>query len=206
LKVAATDHFRDSVNLGRGRSARRAKIKVVSLKTLSEPEPTGKSLGLFKGTYYVKQIRATVVADIKARASDNQSLLMGVDETYNFVAALPDTARSVRDAHDLLRGDVTKGSPRQGEWFFEKIDKDLGSKLDEIATNTPWRVSQRGLGDLGTTHFAMQTLDTPEGLFATGYIIDSRRRHHKGLYLSDWHKVVRNREVVTRNANTRTWD
>jgi len=43
------------------------------------------------------------------------------------------------------------------------------------------------------------------GRYAIGPIVDTRKGHHKLLMLDGWHKVMRNTEVVVKQAAAPSW-
>lgn len=147
--------------------------------------------------------------------NNRQTLLVGMDETYHFIAALRNNKiKSVEEAHEALRPEgITEDSLRQGEWFFVPVDEKEEERLDDIAATNPQRVSRRNF-ERGSGHYGMQVIRRDGENYATGYVYDDRNgTHHKGLFLPSWYKVVRNREIdVTRETTSRigrlrrTWD
>jgi hypothetical protein len=124
--------------------------------------------------------------------------LVGMDETHHFVSPLSKHARSVLHAHGMLRPlaakrKMGKGAKRQGEWFFVKLTKEELAEVEKIAENQS-RIQDRQLGK--TTHRAKSAVRGKKGIiYAIGLIADTRRGRHEHLWLSTWHKVVRNKEA-----------
>src|SRR6185369_8967487 len=129
---------------------------------------------------------------------------VGRDEQYAFIAMLPEKATSVKHAHEILRPKgLPANSQRQGEWFFAPVGKILAEKLDRIAKTDPDRVMESPL-ERGSTHIAKQFLNYQHEKYVVGYVNDSRVTRHKGIFLSGWHRVVRNRErVIPKLSNQR---
>lgn len=164
--------------------------------------------------------RYSYKAVAKVPASE-QTFLMGIDETAHFIAELPERVSSVLDAHDILRPDeATKdGTLRQGEWFFVPLSKrmsnDVWAEYERYMTRNPWNTSRTHFNEgvyslnedeeLGSSHMAQTLFEYGDDVYAFGLIWDSRGGHHKSLALRDWHKVVRNREVVS-VTSTRYYD
>jgi len=125
-------------------------------------------------------------------------LLVGRDERQLFMCELPKPCTSVKQAHDVLRPKfLREATVRQGEWFFVPA--------------TPWEVSNvsRALRGNHTVvrkstainHFipragkphVVDELVPFGGVFARGSV---RHPDHKTIWLRDWHRVVKNLEVV----------
>lgn len=158
--------------------------------------------------------------EVQAPAS-SFSFLTGIDESSLFVALLPSKATSVEHAHKLLRPKgVTSKAVRQGEWFFQPAtraerellldDGELPNWVSQWDRNKPKSLERQ------SSHRAEQLLrvglaDGTTALFAKGAIKDVRSGHHSDLQLDEWHRVVRNREVVQEVAanstvTPRRWD
>lgn len=134
----------------------------------------------------------------------DSSFLVGIDETAHFVAMLPEKAATVKEAHELLKPKTLgKGWVRQGEWFFQPVDKDLNMELSEHFLSTHANQSLRGMksslefGDNGegSTHMAPKIIYKGR-TYARGLVEDIVRGKHKTLELPTWHEVLRNREVA----------
>lgn len=147
------------------------------------------------------QISGTVTGTVPGSTINH--FLIGKDETRNFISPLPRQAKSVTDAHRMLRPkQATKpGTRRQGEWFLVPVkNKKLLIKLNSYARNNPEAVRQRRLG--GGTHKALGTIRyRRHGIYARGYIVDPRRGHHKAIFLPKWHQVVKNKEADIQISN-----
>jgi hypothetical protein len=139
------------------------------------------------------RITGTVRATVGKKTTNN--FLLGVDESHNFVAPLPKRARSVHDAHMLLKPkDLRPGTLRQGEWFFEPCSKTECAEFDKIVEekgNT--RVQEIELGQ--STHIVKSGMRVDNVIYAIGFVTDKRHGHHAALFLPKWHKVVRNKEI-----------
>lgn len=164
-------------------------------------------------------VTAQVLVDTKL------DLLMGKDETAHFIAALPESAKSVKQAHRLLKPEGKRlkvETLRQGEWFFIPVSDSLEKKLNEYVKENPGRVGVRRLEN-GSSHVAKQAVlygpgakklssrtirrrtNYNSGEFAwyvCGYVIDGRVGHHEPLFLTRWHRVERNNEVTFREPES----
>jgi len=166
-------------------------------------------------------ITGVVTARIANRTVNH--LLIGMDETHHFISPLPKKAKSVREAHRMLRPDVKRNSIRTGEWFFEPCDKATCEMVDEAAKRIlPHSITNRRAGHRGfrlgsTTHYAavLVRAGKKQQLYARGDIIDGRQGHHALVFLPKWHRVVRNKEGTikvhkdqreTMQRNRSTWD
>lgn len=148
-----------------------------------------------------------------------QSFLVGYDENALFVSMLPEAAESVKDAHEILRpSGIDERALRQGEWFFQPVAKKTAEELDKRVAADP-SILDDSPEELGSdsSHYASQALRHKGRLYAIGWVTDRRYRgrgysqgkssHHTPLFLTDWHLVVRNREVVPENQTpSRSWD
>lgn len=138
-------------------------------------------------------ISGTVTGRVDATTTNH--LLIGKDETRNFISPLPKPAKTVLEAHRMLRPKeaMKPGTRRQGEWFFVPVSRRKMLALNHYALISPHRVKQDRLG--GGTHKALSTVSFRGDIYARGYIIDPRYGHHKSLYLPKWHKVIKNKEA-----------
>lgn len=165
----------------------------------------------------------TVTLQGKTKAT-RQSFLIGRDEKSQFISALPRRCKSVFDAHEALRPPgVPRTALRQGEWFFvpataaEKaaIAKSVagrGSKgicgARDYGSATIHRSRVGELED-GSSHHAPCNIIVSNRLYAVGLVYDTRPNRHGQLLLRDWHRVIRNREVVSStiaDRGTARWD
>lgn len=136
--------------------------------------------------------------------ANEQTLLVGMDETHYFVSALPEKALTVVEAHELLKPVSAKaeGTKRQGEWFFipvktKKLQDALFARLSELN----W-----GSLEQDSSHHG-NTLIHGNATYAIGDVTDGRKGRHKPLVLTEWHRVQRNREVeVASQPRQRYWD
>jgi hypothetical protein len=155
-----------------------------------------------------RRVQVPTVATILAPA-DTSSLLMGFDETRQFIAGLPKEVKSVEEAHEVLKPAEVKGRTdwkRQGEFFFLPVrSKTLYRSLTRSSMHARF-----GPLETYSSHRALRIALAayPRIVYVTGPVVDVRRNHHEGLMLEGWHKVVRNRElrVEALPSRRRTWD
>lgn len=153
-------------------------------------------------------VTANILVDTKL------DVLLGMDETAHFIAALPEQVTSVKDAHRVLKPKnkrLKKKSVRQGEWFFTPVSDSLERRLDQFAIEFPRQVRPTDL-EWGSTHTARQALSLdsnltvpmaramrrlriPLAIYVCGLILDTRKGHHEPLFLNRWHRVDRNSEL-----------
>lgn len=154
-----------------------------------------------KSSDYRWDFRIPVTATVPA---SGQSLLVGMDETHYFVCALPETATSVRHAHEMLRPSTAhrKGVVRQGEWFFIPVNN------EKLATALLTRIGDVRFERLefGSTHMT-NILTHGNSRYAIGVVQDARKGRHEPLLLNRFHQIVRNKEVtVLTPVPQRHWD
>jgi hypothetical protein len=141
---------------------------------------------------YEWKCQGIVTATVPNKSTNH--FLIGMDETHHFIAPLPKQAKSVEEAHKLLRGEVPKGATRQGEWFFLPVTRKMAANLNKIATERSSRIRAMRLGD--STHVAKTAISMPGGIiYARGYITDNRSGHHRSIFLTSWHRVKHNEET-----------
>lgn len=157
------------------------------------------------GEHYRSGWSATGVVTATVRGGTTSNFLIGMDETRNFIAPLARPARTVKEAHAMLkpRSLRTKNWKRQGEWFFVPCAEKMKVKLIRMMKRSGWDRMRSynlggryGFGQTPTTHEAQSALRVGNKIYARGFITDSRAGHHKALFLQDWHAVRRNREAV----------
>lgn len=171
-------------------------------------DQTPKTLRQYPGMAGSKRVIIPVTATVP---SSRQSLLVGMDESFHFVAALPEKyVNSVADAHELLRperAEQKRNVLRQGEWFFIPVrDDGLKADLEELVAKG--RLFSPAPLETNSTHWASILRIEDGRRFAAGYVTDRRAGHHQPVWLGDWHEIVRNNEVrVRRSAPPRRyWD
>ena len=161
-------------------------------------------------------VSGNVTAKVVDRTTNH--FLIGMDETRNFICLLPRPAKTVAEAHEMLKPKgLQEGWKRQGEWFFIPCSAEKSEKLDKMAIKEYQRIRERRLGN--TTHSAKSAIRILEGrkqvVYARGFIVDMRQGHHKALFLNDWHVVRKNKEATLKvgreqaaaaRRRTRTWD
>jgi len=173
----------------------------------------------------IKECKSHVWNDIRPKSNEYEftikapkqvnHLLCGIDETAHFICALPEEAKSVKEAHEMLR---PKGIPdnalRQGEWFiFPATSKEI-KKIEEYVqeTNPYSTLFSFDFSHLeeNSSHRASTKIILDNKIYAIGIISDIRKGRHKDLVLSSWHRIVRNREipVVQNNVKQKSqyWD
>jgi hypothetical protein len=178
-----------------------AKYKVVT----AERQPAQTSTYAYDRTacYWEFKVEATV-------PETSITFLLGYDEQHQFVCALPGHPSNMRAAHKSLRpSGLSRGTVRQGEWFFdpavdgemqESLSLALNRKIAKDWSNgfTPLNVNSNGHRGLNVHQDGQQ--------YAIGAIVDTRGRHAP-LVLARWHKVVRNLEQqVDERRRSRSWD
>lgn len=155
---------------------------------------------------FTAKVTATVPAS-------TQSFLVGYDEHDLFISMLPSKPSSVKHAHELLRPPgVGKDAIRQGEFFFQPVNKTVGEYLDRLIAKRPDFIDdasypiERQNGQ-ESTHYCVMV--TPPGKvyrgkqFTIGWVTDRRSRgyrkpaesHHDPLFLTDWHEIIPNLEI-----------
>lgn len=143
-----------------------------------------------------------------AEASD-LSLLVGMDETAQFISALPETkVHSVEQAHDLLRGKVSRRAKRQGEWFFTPATQ-IQQKAIDAYLRTRDHVFRAAQLELHSNHHASCLIAVDRVRYAIGVVSDTRGTRHAPLVLSTWHKVERNKEIevpASMSQRRQYWD
>lgn len=197
IEIAAIREFNNKVNL--------PNIAKYTVTLLHETELNFSPERNLHGEM-VKEYMYYCTVEARVRGS-HQQLLVGIDEKYHFIAALPRGAQSVEEAHRILRPPrLSKKAIRQGEWFFTPVSPARSAKLDDMARRG---LVQSLLLENFSSHRALQTIRLDGESYVVGYVTDDRATHHDSLYLDNWHKVVRNREVVlsvSQAPRRRTWD
>jgi len=138
-----------------------------------------------------------------------ESFLVGMDETSNFVCRLPTGARTVEEAHEILRPmGALPHTIRQGEWFFIPVENGkckCGSSLDDQEWDGVHE--QRGATMLGgTTHRAERVArHGSQRTYVKGKVADTRSGRHAPVDLGErWHEAVHNTEKALDQEPQRT--
>jgi len=137
------------------------------------------------------------------------AFLVGIDESSHFISQLPELATSVEEAHEILKPEGSGDNYlRQGEWFFVPVTDPL--VVEDLDDRLRRSLNRRGSAAFGEMerHSSHQGIAVTAygGRYAIGPIVDIRE-HHKRLMLDEWHKVIRNTEVVVKQAAPRWhWD
>ena len=172
----------------------------------------------------------TSIPIIATVPATTQYFLVGRDELAQFVCALPKEAKTVEEAHKILRPKgVPEGSLRQGEFFFvpvsakhrktlqalEKKDPKIGKRqhswgsnhLEPYSSHTAERRLVLVSGKIeDLNHFRFTRLGSQEyRTLVKGKVSDSRTGHHSPLVLDDWHYAIRNTELQA-PPKARRWD
>ena len=181
--------------------------EVSNLQETTKPPP----VETFNNKEY-RDFKATVTATVPA---SRQSFLVGYDESALFISMLPKLAKSVKDAHKMLRPKgVDHRAVRQGEWFFQPAPEPIAKQLDARVAKNPdlmgrsKRLGGFRMGGNETTHQADYIRHRGK-YYAIGWVTDRRKTHHAPLFLADWHRIVRNREIeppAQHAARRRTFD
>lgn len=136
------------------------------------------------------------------------AFLVGIDESSHFISQLPELATSVEEAHEILKPEgLGDNYLRQGEWFFVPVTDPL--VVEDLDDRLRRSLNRRGSAAFGEMerHSSHQGIAVTAygGRYAIGPIIDTRKGHHKLLMLDGWHKVMRNTEVVVKQAADPRW-
>lgn len=154
----------------------------------------------------------SVTVNLKFTAkSTTTSFLVGFDhdaQNRPFICQLRDVVSTVKQAHESLKPKNVKlksGYKRQGEWFFNPVNKELAQKLTRKIHKAMVAPLDGRLQWNPSSHRAM-TITHDKKRYAIGQVKDIRRGKHKPLMLDKWHEVVRNNEVRVTNQQSTTWD
>lgn len=126
-------------------------------------------------------------------------LLVGQDERQLFMCALPRACTSVKEAHAALRPRMPKNDKtiRQGEWFFVPATEWDKAQVERALRGNHTVVRKSAainhfIPRAGKPHVVDEIV--PFGaLYARGAV---RHPDHKTIWLRDWHRIVKNLEVV----------
>jgi hypothetical protein len=162
------------------------------------------------GTTYLKRVTP----------GSTRHLLAGRDERQLFMCQLREPVTSVRQAHDSLRAPEAKKSRsaltrpvRQGEWFFLVVPDEEIRAL-EIAIKGNKTVVRRKasinsyIPRAGKPHIADEIVASARSLGDVRVYVRGAIRHpdHHTLRISQWRRVVRNREAeIARSPLGGTW-
>lgn len=174
------------------------------------------------------QHKGTITAKVPG---STMYFLVGIDESSVFISELPKAVTSVAGAHKLLRPEgVTSKALRQGEWFFEPVDKLTTERIEQYLKGDEAPKNNRAkrlrtnqtLGmtrsrnvtletyalelALPTTHTVAEAVKLNNVCYARGKVSDRRLGHHDSLELKTWHRIYRNGEVVSTVAKQRSYD
>lgn len=176
----------------------------------------------------------TAIPILATVPTTTQYFLVGRDELAQFVCALPKEAKTVEEAHKILRPKgVPEGSLRQGEFFFvpvsakhrktlqalEKKNPKIGKREHSwepngLEPNSSHRAERRlvlvsgkveNLNNFQISRFGSQEYKTEYKTLVKGKIADIRTGHHSPLVLDDWHYAIRNTELQA-PPKARRWD
>ena len=136
------------------------------------------------------------------------AFLVGIDESSYFISQLPELVTSVEEAHEILKPEgLGDNYLRQGEWFFVPVTDPL--VVEDLDDRLRRSLNRRGSAVFGEMerHSSHQGIAVTAygGRYAIGPIVDTRKGHHKLLMLDGWHKVMRNTEVVVKQAAAPRW-
>jgi hypothetical protein len=157
------------------------------------------------GTTYLKRVTP----------GSTRHILAGRDERQLFMCQLPEPVTTVRRAHDVLRAPEAKKSRsaltrpvRQGEWFFLVIPDDEARSLEiELKANRAIVRRKASINSFipraGKPHVADEIVGAGGRVYVRGAI---RHVDHHTLRISQWRRVVRNREAdIARSPLGGTW-
>lgn len=152
--------------------------------------------------------RVNLSAEVTATASGTKlSLLVGWDETRQFISALPERVESVQEAHELLRGAAPSQAKRQGEWFFVPISANERLLINDALSNRGDQPFTSDRLEPLSSHHASCLIRVAGERYAVGVIHDTRGTRHAPLILPDWHRVMRNREItMPQGVRRQYWD
>lgn len=149
----------------------------------------------------------------------DQSVLVGMDETYHFIAGLNGHPKTVEGAHRMLRPKgLRRGAVRQGEWFFDPATAAEKEIIFDRLKRKGYRRNSWGAADgvhsmnaadgNESSHVLLTSVIIGGQMYAIGYVYDTRTGHHAPLHLPDWHRVVRNAEIEVEDqeGSSYTWD
>ena len=143
-----------------------------------------------------------------------QCFLVGKDESHYFISQLPEVARNVNRAHEILRPKVRKNAVRIGEWFFDPVSRKKNDELLRAAFSNDKSGYYMGKGtwyheytftdEFGNldsdeawsdNHRCCISLHKNRETYVFGEIYDVDKRHDP-VFLNRFHKIVRNNEVI----------
>lgn len=160
---------------------------------------------------YPEADREAFTAEVTATV-ENETVtyfLVGLDEKKQFISQLPSAASSVEEAHKLLMpsGADAKGVVRQGEWFFKPVDAATEKALNELMAKRGGLPHVTPM-ERGSAHHGVR-LTYQKKNYAKGFIVDRRTARHHVVFLTKWHEILRNAEVVPKPSErirSRRWD
>lgn len=172
--------------------------------------------------------RIVVTGNVRAKLGRirEMSFLVGMDETSHFISVLPKKAKTVEEAHKLLKPkDLpnVEGIKRQGEFFFvpttnEIVETFLKQTGKGIRRSVPLEEDSNHIAQYAVpvqirriswyTIVPSQNARYQKGVhFVKGLIYDKRGYRHAPLELGDmWHIVMRNEEVKVPRVVARRYD
>lgn len=169
-------------------------------------------------------IKKGVVYETGETSASKRYFLLGMDERQMFIATLPRSVTTVKQAHESLKstrlttadGAARGRTVRQGEWFFvHPSDQELKDIREQLKKNTIFiqkkaTVQEAGRGRGGKPHIADELVRMPGSVLEHGHRVRPRDeiyvrgsiRHpdHKTIKFSTWRKVFLNNEGSTSTA------
>ncbi len=189
---------------------RRRYVEIVRKTTFTKPERV-EAHAAASGGRILKETRDDWRLEMWTPSVDRR-YLCGRDDIHLFIAQVREGG-SVAEAHESLKPDDVRraeaNSPapalRQGEWFFLPPSGDESERLLQDMTQRPRALKLRApVGEGGRPHVADHVFSVdrrtrnehreyrrPE-VYARGAVVHP---DHRPLWLEDWRRVVRNREV-----------
>lgn len=177
-----------------------------------------RQLGLWRTERAEDGKSATISGGVRAHIPASVvNLLMGMDESHNFIAGVPGTPRTVRQAQEQLAtvpgedSQELRRAIRQGEWYFMPLDTTTNLLLPRLFDETHSNYRLEG-GWHEVAEAGIANVRQVAHVFARGRVRDRRQGHHADVRLRGWHRVIRNNEMRTIPAigagpqRTRSWD
>jgi hypothetical protein len=148
----------------------------------------------------------------------DHSFLMGFDDLepdsdHPFVSMLPRPAKSVDDAHEILKPlGLPENATRVAEFFFAEANTATANKLDEVfgtifmsgkyhSTPEYHYSDDAALGE-SENHIADHIIRHKDTQYVIGWVTDTEYRHAP-VFFANWYRVYPNAEVPSSSA---AWD
>lgn len=203
----------------RVKEPRRRFVEIVRKMSWTKPEEV-EAHALAGGGRILKETRYDWRLEMWTPSVDRR-YLCGRDDLHLFIAQVRE-GTSVVEAHESLKPDEVRraeaSSPaavlRQGEWFFLPASGEESDRLLRELAERPRALKLRApVGDGGRPHIADSVISIDRRtrtqhreyrrseVYARGAVVHP---DHRALWLEDWRRVVRNREVRSSGDRLRT--